>query len=338
MNPRVLAIRTDFVHHGPRGGYKCLLEYTKPIKVLGFQDGAGHKVGLKNAYPWLYEFEALKYRREFDLIHLLYAEDYYRFSKVLFPDKPVVATFHQPPAALKMEIQNGSYRGRIGKLTHYLSPNRFEKMDAAIVTSLGQKEVLKQVMSEEKIHHIPLGIDTDPLNQMFRESKVFRSASIITVGNWMRDWDLYFKIVETFPENNFQLICKNIPQAYSESLVKYSNLKYETNVSDDEMYKAYLSSRILFLPVTAIAGSNALFQGMALGCSVLTTNLDRGISSMKGITTFEAGDLEDCVCQLRKMLQIPYSVEFASEINAFVNQFSWERIGNLTLNLYKSLI
>ena len=105
MVMKVLAILTRFKHHGEHSGYKQILKYIKPIFELGINEDDGVNVGkLKLKYQWLFEWESLRYRKHVDLVHVMYGEDYLRFSPYLFRKIPVVATFHQPAASLEREI------------------------------------------------------------------------------------------------------------------------------------------------------------------------------------------------------------------------------------------
>ena len=94
MNPRVLVIRTDFAHHGDRFGYKQLLAYIKPAFVFGVNERGPKPTTniLLRKYPWLYEFLAWPKRKQVDLVHIFYGEDYYRWSGFLFKGKPIVVT------------------------------------------------------------------------------------------------------------------------------------------------------------------------------------------------------------------------------------------------------
>ena len=122
-----------------------------------------------------------------------------------FPQLPVVATFHQPPDLLEKEIIFGSLQGRVGKITHQLNYSRFDGLSAAIVTSSNQINVLEKKINRDKIHHIPLGVHLEELNSVFSKKQLNIKESktegyVITVGNWLRDWEFYFKVIEQCPK------------------------------------------------------------------------------------------------------------------------------------------
>lgn len=340
---KVLAIRTDFEHHGDHSGYKQILKYTNPFKVLGIVEKDIHLTPrVKQKYQWLHEFEIRRYKKEIDLIHIMYGEDYFRFSTSLFKDIPVVATFHQPPESLEKEITTGSLRGTIGKITHRLSKKRFEKLAAAIVTNQNQKLVLKRVMPESKIHVIPLGIQLLEINKFLLDKKPnLDSQNVITVGNWLRDWDFYFEVVRKLPECSFQLINRVLPLEYVNLAKTLPNLTYFSNISDTEMYNLMLKASVQFHPVTGIAGSNAILQGMALGCPIVLTNFE-GESNVsdEAIFPYQRGYLEDAIRQIKGLLEMSKleKLTLRNKAKAYASKFSWEEIAQRTKEVYKQVV
>ncbi len=349
MDIKVLAIRTDFGHHGDQFGYKQLLKFTHPYKVIGINERNEKDPDswLKRKYPWLFEFTALKYKREVDLVHILYGEDYYRWTSRLFKNIPVVVTFHQPAETLEREVLKGDVRGRVGSITHRLSKNRFKQLAAAIVTNPSQIAVLEKVMPREKIHYIPLGLHLEDLNSKFSlEPKKVRiagsSIKVLTVGNWMRDWEFYFKVVEACPDIEFHLVDRKISKVVHDRTGFYSNLHYHSDLSDDAMFDLYLTADLQFLPVSGIAGSNAFLQGLALGCPTLITDLnsDYPVEEKEVVFYYKKGDVEACIQQINEIghLSAEKRRRLQQSANAYANQFSWKEIAQKTYNLYKKVI
>ncbi len=344
--PKVLAIRTDFQHHGEDFGYKQILKFTQPFKVIGVNErNAAEKTpSIKKKYLWLFEFDLLKYSKDIDLVHILYGEDYYRWSYRLFK-KPLVVTFHQPADILEREVLYGDYRGRIGRITHIVNKNRFKHLVAAIVTNKTQIDVLKKVMPEERIHYIPLGIHVERLNTKFYQGLTENidyqtTSNIITVGNWMRDWAFYLETVKQCPEWTFHLINRNMDKAFLKTLP--SNVKYYDDISDAEMFNLYLSSSFQFLPLVALAGSNAFIQGLGLGCPIVMTdiNAEEFVNDKEIITLYEKGNVLDCVNKMKDIIMRTSEkrTELRKKANSYANQFSWEMAANKTIELYKKLI
>ncbi len=350
MDIKVLAIRTDFIHHGEDSGYKQILKFTHPYKVIGIneRDTLNSESKLYLKYPWLFEFKAFKYRNEIDLVHILYGEDYFRWSTRLFKNIPVVVTFHQPPELLEKDIVSGDYRGRVGKLTHTFNKQRFKSLGAAIITNMSQKDVLKQVLPENKIHYIPLGIHLDKMNQRFNnyysahKNGTGKSGQIITVGNWLRDWEFYFKVVAACKNRKFILVNKMLDEKYKKMAKTFSNITYLENIPDAELFTHYLESDLQFLPLTGIAGSNAFNQGLALGCLLLVSDLGENpeLNASDAVSIYKKNDLADCINKIERILTLPAEklVKMKHRANSYASQFSWEETAKKTVELYKQLV
>jgi len=350
MQIKVLVIRTDFKHHGANSGYKQILKYIKPYKVIGFDYRNGeHLIPLmKKRYPWLFEFEAFKLYSKVDLIHIFYGEIYFRWSSFLFKKTPVVVTFHEPAELLEKEVNEGGGGGRISKITHFLTKKRFSKLSAAIVTNSSQKEVLKKVMPEEKIHIIPLGIHLDDTKKKFEKYSInkaslkARTLSIITVGHYLRDWDFYFEIVEACPDWKFCIVNRMLEDKYIKLAEKYKNLTYYSNISDDELFDLFLDASLQFIPVTGMAASNALIQGLSLGCPLVLTdiNAEQFKNDKSVISLYKRGDIKDCIVKISSILDLSQKelTELQNLSHQYSYQFSWEEIANKTIKLYKQLV
>lgn len=278
---RVLAIRSKFKHHGEYSGYKQILKYIQPEIELGIDEESNeHTPVLFKKYQWLFEWKARRFKNDFDVIHLFYGEDYFRFATQWFRNKRVVVTFHQPSHVLEQEVHYGSYRGRVGKLTHLFSKSRFEKLHAAIVTEESQKAVLKKVMPEERIHVIPLGIHYHFFDHDYQKIKNEGITKIpkqlVTVGNWFRNWDE----LEALANLNVQeglgyeihVVNRNLAPELKHRF-KALGLVIHENIDDYSLRKLIYQSECMYLPVTAASGNNALFESLAMGTPVLMSDV-----------------------------------------------------------------
>ena len=195
-----IALRTDFAHHGSRGGYKQLLKFTKPAKIFGINDRHNSRLSSLSPwrrYKWLHEFSAGWYARtrNIPLIHILYGEEYFRFSTHIPSESKVVVTYHQPPDVLRREVEHGDKSGRLYGWAHRLTRERLKKVDAVIAITPQQRSVLADYIPAERIHVIPLGCYSEEKSKRVKELGVADSGKqILTVGHWRRDWDLYIKL------------------------------------------------------------------------------------------------------------------------------------------------
>jgi glycosyltransferase involved in cell wall biosynthesis len=341
---KIAAIRTDFKHHGKESGYKQVLKFMNPFKVFGLDQNVtskNHKWWLQK-YLWLYEFQLWKYRKEIDVLFIMYGEEFYRFSWRFLKKAKIVVTYHVPPDLLKMEILKGNQRGRVGQITHWLNKKRFSKIDAAIITNENQREILKLVIPDEKIHFIPLGVHLHSINEKLQVPVLNggidkEGRSVITVGNWLRDWEFYFEIVEAMPEVTFHLVNRNLKHFYIERTKSLSNLHYYPNIDDDRLYDLYRQVDFQFLPLTGIASSNALVQSLALGCPVLLSDSDDSgyENSGKFISTFKNRDIEDCKYRMVSLfnLTLKEKNDLSEKSISYASNYDWKNIAEKTLKV-----
>lgn len=347
---RVLVLLTKFSHHGANGGYKQLIKFVKPKVELGVdEDREITKKGIKAKYQWLYEFEIRRYAKEIDLIHIMYGEDYFRFSPWLYPNTPIVVTFHQPYESLLREVRKGDYKGRVGAITHLFTRNRFKKISAAIVTEASQKKALSEVMDASKIHVIPLGVHLEAFTKVFEgfvnngEKKDPRR--VITVGNWKRDWNLYRNVVETCKNLriniDFHLINRNLNEDMKAEFRALGVTVHE-GLDDAGLKLEVFRSALMFLPVTEASGNNALLESLALGVPVLMTDVLKEKSSLSesAISFHKRDDVNDAITKIKAYFDLSESErETISDIcRSEATQFDWPVIAARTMELYKQVV
>ncbi|MEM7655134.1 MAG: glycosyltransferase [Bacteroidota bacterium] len=347
--PASIAIRTSFAHHASHAGYKQVLRYTQPKAIFGVNEHEPEKTSrLKQRYHFLIEWEAKAYAKKHpvDVIHILYGEEYFRFSTRLFPKTPVIATFHQPPVTLQREVERGDYQGRIGRLTHLMNRQRFQQLGAAIVMTPAQKEVLARVMPEEKVHVIPLGTDLQTLTQYHQQMEKTRNPhQLLTVGNWMRDWDFYAAFVahclQHHPEWKFILVNRKLPKRFFDLLSVSPNVEIKMDISDDDLYQLYGTSSLQFLPFSGAAGNNSMNEGLALGCPSVTNILNTQYQhSDQIINSFPTGSLESSRIACEEMLQRMniQGDQLSALAQEAVMRFDWSHIGQQTLTIYQQVL
>lgn len=350
-NKKILVIRTDFSHHGSESGYKQLLRYISPAYILGLKEGDEELVSKSRLrYQWLFEFSARKFKNKIDLIHVMYAEDYLRFSPMLFPRIPVVATFHQPPDTLEIEISSGKTRGKVGQYTHWLTRSRFRKLAAAIVTEENQKAVLSKVMPPSRIHVIPLGVHLSGFHRVYNEMRAKNEipvrGQIITVGNWLRDWKFYISVLQYCQlhrkEYVFHLINRKLEPDLETELTAFSNLQIHRNISDSDLKKMLYLSRVHFLPVSGASGNNALMEGLAIGCPAVMTDVvspDFPLRS-ESVRLYKTGQLDSAMICLDDILNLNEEQYLALKESTFARSipFDWKEIATRTLKVYQNSV
>ncbi len=345
---RVLAIRTDFIHHGEHAGYKQILKFVRPSVTLGRDEQSGlHLSDLRARYQWIFEWDARKHRHQVDLVHILYGEDYFRFSPWLLGDLPIVATFHQPAEMLEREIMRGDLRGRIGRLTHLITQNRFSRLAAAIVTEENQKRVLSKVMPAERIHVIPLGVHLGRFREAYQrfqqEQRKTDGMAILTVGNWLRDWeflrDTALRAATAHPHWHFHVVNRGFDTHVKELLAPLGNVTLHEALSDDALMQRLFTARVLYIPVTSASGNNALLEAMAMGLPVVMTDVFGGkfMIPEPAVRLYERDDLSSAIQKLGEVMDLPEEEYAALKATTFAaaSAFDWEAIARRTMEVYQ---
>jgi glycosyltransferase involved in cell wall biosynthesis len=347
---RLLVLLTRFFHHGNNSGYKQLLKFTKPDFILGVNEESTDKNhGIKGKYQWLFEFAALKHKSEIDLIHIMYGEDYFRFSPWLFPKIPIVVTFHQPYESLLRDVHYGNYKGRVGAITHFFTKKRFKKIAAAIVTEASQKLALSQVMDVDKIYVIPLGVHLENFSKAYSkflaDGVPKEERQVVTVGNWKRDWQLYEDVVRHSEALSlgfkFHLVNRNLAPHMKEHLSNLGVVVHD-NVDDDTLKRLIYQSSAMYLPVTEASGNNALLESLALGVPVVMTNVLKEAQSLddRVFSLHERGNPQDALMCLKAYLNSDMDtlVSISDICRQEAKRFDWPEVANQTMELYKKVL
>jgi glycosyltransferase involved in cell wall biosynthesis len=346
--PRSLAIRSCFAHHAASSGYRQILRFTRPLAEIGIDERSAHPAPWPmRSYLWLYEFQAavLARRLNVDLIHVLYAENYFRFLGTLCPRTPIVLTFHQPPDLLRVELERGCGAGRAAALTHRMTAGRFRRVAAAIVTSESQRECVERFIDPARVHCIPLGVDAGELLKVGGDiGRGDSQPTILTVGNWKRDWLSYFEVVrfcaEHRPKWRFVLINRRLPEVWVQVARDQPNLSYLPGVSDSDLYLHYAAACVQYLPLEGAAGNNAVNESLALGCPVVS-NADLGFGDAEsGIVVQVRGTAADTCAALERFVlgSAASRRSIADRARAAVLSRDWSQIGERTLEVYRSVL
>jgi glycosyltransferase involved in cell wall biosynthesis len=230
---------------------------------------------------------------------------------------------------------------------HRLNKNRFKKVSAAIVTSQGQKEVLKKYVCENKIFVIPLGIHLEYSNHIYLQLGALNKNNIkpyvVVLGNWLRDWDLLVSVLDIVqiirPDLYFVLVNKKLDKNTRERLSVCTNVEIKKEVSRSELLELLYFAELNFLPLKSAAGNNALIEGLAMGCPA--------IISMEGNDVLHN---EEVVVKYRRKNASELGQEIISSISSvnreriraacydYAQQFDWKEIAERTKLVYNSVL
>ena len=278
------------------------------LRIFGFE-----------AFP-LYFFKCLIYAitHKNVIFHLIYGDNLYipLFRTVRCFSK-VVCTFHQPYSF----FESGSWQ------------NRLHHLDGIILVSESELELFKDASSNNNVVYIPHGVYTD----FFRpSSEVSKSKSILTVGNWLRDYEfangVYKKFLSSNPDWEVHVVASDINLkrvSDGDRIIKHRG------ISDEELLNLYRKSSILFLPLLRYTANNALLEAAAAGCNVLIAcnHSDNSYIPEQFISIVEMK--EDLVLsQMRPIGNRQYNYALSQYVSA---HYSWSVVSERTINYINSI-
>ena len=163
-----------------------------------------------------------------------------------------VATFHQPPNVLR----------------DVLNPAILRRFDQIVLVSPSQRSYFSRHVAEDRLHVILHGVDAEFFHPAPRRNSP-AAIRCITVGHWLRDWEVFRAVVCRMPSITFEVVTSR-----DMGLGGLPNVRQHRNVSDAALADLYRSADILFLPLTESTASNALLEGIASGLPVVVTDLE----------------------------------------------------------------
>jgi glycosyltransferase involved in cell wall biosynthesis len=269
-------------------------------------------------------------------VHYLYPENSLQQSWRWKGHHKLILTVHQPREYLERMRQQGGHEGFFLGL---------QVADALVATEPESLEGYREYATQARLEVIPHGIDTE----FFRPAPdCSRPPVILTVGNWLRDYECWGKVVRALsvqlPTVEFEVIANpdTLRQARAALGSASSRVHFSTGLSDLELRAAYARAQLMFLPLKDSAANNAVLESLAMGLPLVVTDLP----ATRFYVGAEAGyyvrntDVEGCVTtvtRLAKDATLRQRMAVAGRARA-VAEFSWPRIADRYRGLYRSLL
>jgi glycosyltransferase involved in cell wall biosynthesis len=162
-----------------------------------------------------------------------------------------VITFHQPPQILREAVNADLLRW----------------IDQVVLVSPSQLSFFRRYVPEDRLHVILHGVDVE----FFRPSGSPRDTSsfrCVTVGHWLREWNVLRQIVDALPQIRFDVVT-----GLETGLGGLPNVHIHRDMGDGALADLYRTVDVLLLPLIDSTANNALLEGMASGLPVVTTDL-----------------------------------------------------------------
>jgi glycosyltransferase involved in cell wall biosynthesis len=215
------------------------------------------------------------------------------------------------------------------------------------VTEENQKRVLSKVMPAERIHVIPLGVHLGRFREAYQrfqqEQQLLDDAAILTVGNWLRDWtflrETAMRAAEAHPHWHFHVVNREFDVRVKELLTPLSNVTLHEALSDDALKHRLYASRVLYIPVTAASGNNALLEAMAMGLPVVMTDVFGGSFMIPepAVRLYEEDDQSSALHKLSGVMSLPADdyARLKATTFAAASAFDWEETARRTMKVYQ---
>ncbi|MDO9085184.1 MAG: glycosyltransferase family 4 protein [Anaerolineaceae bacterium] len=262
----------------------------------------------------------------------MYAENSFFRGKNWKKQHKLILSYHQPPSFLANLFERNEKKNIL---------TRPEKNDIVVVLSKSLIEEYKKLIPNNEIVSIPHGVDID----FFYPSKCPKlNQRILTVGNWLRDYDIWGQVVKQILVVRKDIVFDVIanPATLNKLIAikdKYpKNVNFLSNLSDTELCKYYQLATILFLPLKDSVANNALLEGMACGLPIVITNLPATREYAGEAALFINNQSPDFYADsLLSLLDNQSLMEkMSTKARSKALLYSWELIGNQFKNLYST--
>lgn len=328
-----------FAHHGQYSSYHHLSDYLRDQRVvdctLPLPEWLPARVGDRLTYEWRKFSEYRLWRsvrgRRPTCIHYLYPENTLFRGWRWVAEHHLILTCHQPESFLK-RMQAG---GRV---------NFFRGLQlarAVIVLDPQLAAAYRELAPRAEVVTIPHGVDVDFFEPSSRPPNRGR---VLTVGNWLRDYDCWAAVVKTVrarhPDIEFCVVANPATLQLARQCLGGSleGVTLLSSLSDVELREAYRQAALLFLPLQEASANNALLESMAMGLPAVATDLPAVrwyLGDVAGALV-ENHDITACAAQIVQLVDNPsrrIAVGQRARQRA-IREFSWAVIAQRHRELY----
>lgn len=274
-------------------------------------------------------------KRERQCVHYLYPENTLFHGNEWKRNHGIVLSCHQPAAYLQ-GMKQGGHEGFFRGL---------ESADRVVLLASHFKADYETLCDRSRLVVIPHGVDAN----FFRPASAKpQQPLVITIGNWLRDYDFWasavIKLGIEMPEVQFAVVAT--PQALGEARARAEaklggRIRFLQGLTDEQLRDLYQQAAVLFLPLKDAGANNALLEAMASGVPVVVTDLPASREYAEGCGVFFARDaIEECVSKLAEVLTDAKQWDALSQACHLraVEHFAWEVIARRYASLYSEVL
>lgn len=278
------------------------------------------------------------------LTHILYGENnlgLYSFEKIKRSEKLVV-TVHQPFSWWEDQKINIT--------------QKLKTTDALIVLSSSERDNFTALLGDDRVHFVPHGVDTDffspPGVDEFEQKQVAPMKRCLFVGQWLRDFDTLFGVIELVLKNDldfvFDLVVPDISWRDPNAEVKLKQFekfpqicRYQM-ITDETLLGLYRNATLLILPLEESTANNAVLEAMSCGLPIVT-NETTGIVDYTESSFANICPAKDAAAMVKAMQEISRNRNLQISMSnaardVAVDKFAWRHIAVQIENIYRDLL
>lgn len=336
----------QFPHHGEFSSFKALSREFNAMDVQvcharfpitvewlpGRLEGAFQK-------KW-FELNEYQLRAAFTsgrLVHYFYPENSLFKAPAWKRTGPLVLTCHQPVEQLMDE--------KVRLKRKYLFKG-LREADAVLLMASCELDAYRELAPQAKVFCIPHGVNTEffsPKQAAENRSETFR---ILTIGNWLRDYDVWAKTVERVmakcSDVEFTVMANpDRLKAAAKCLGKQMNrIRILQGISDEQLLVEYRRADVVFLPLLGAWANNSLLESMSCGRAVLVTDLPATREYAGDAAEYiDKGDADSAAHGLLKLYEMPaIRLALGDRAERRMRRYGWRRIAEKHTELYNALL
>lgn len=253
------------------------------------------------------------------IFHFIYTENTYLIIKKFIRNgNRIVLTIHQPYEWFDNDLWW----------------NRLRSADKVIILSNSEINQFSRKLGPNKVVFIPHGIDTNYYKPDFTVPKI---PMILTVGNWLRDFefgDIIYQKLKKYSDS-IRISVVGLP-ANKQYITDWDRIDFLSGITDDELKLLYQRCSVLFLPLKRFTANNALLEAAATGCKILiaTDATDNCYFPEKLICTIKP-EVDKVISVIMNSIHIKQP---NLQLSNYVSEnYSWESVAHITKSIFDEL-